>query len=139
MSASGTGKVAHQFARFAVVGIVGFAVDTATLYAVVAVFSLNLYAARVVSFLVAASVTWFLNRTWTFPMPVRQSAPRQWLAFLSANSLGGIVNYLVYAVLIGAVALARRWPVIAIGMGSLSGLSLNFLLSRTLVFRRTGS
>jgi putative flippase GtrA len=137
MTDFGSRDVAGQFTRFAVVGTLGFAVDTATLYAVVGAFSLNLYAARVVSFLVAASTTWFLNRTWTFRLSVEQPAHRQWLAFLSVNSLGGFVNYLVYALLIGTVAFTRRWPVIAIGVGSLSGLSLNFLLSRAFVFQQT--
>jgi putative flippase GtrA len=90
-----------------------------------------------VSFLVAATTTWFLNRTWTFRPSAAQPAHRQWLAFLSVNSLGGFVNYLVYALLIGTVGFTRRWPVIAIGVGSLSGLSLNFLLSRALVFQQT--
>jgi putative flippase GtrA len=128
-------RLLAQFARFAVVGVIGFVVDAGTLYAAMAALSLNLYAGRVVSFLAAASVTWVLNRAWTFRDAPRKPSHRQWLQFVSVNSVGGLVNYGVYAVLVATVALAHRWPVIAVAAGSVSGLSFNFVLSRSLVFR----
>jgi len=129
-------EVVRQFVRFSIVGVVGFGVDTAILYALVGAFALNLYTARVGSFLGAASVTWALNRAWTFRQSAVPAAHRQWLAFVAVNSVGALINYSAYAVLIGTVPLTQRWPVIAIGVGSLSGLTFNFLLSRLVVFKR---
>jgi len=55
-----------RFLRFALVGTIGFVVDASVLRLVVAIFAINLYAGRLVSFLAAATVTWLLNRTFTF-------------------------------------------------------------------------
>jgi putative flippase GtrA len=133
------GIVLGQFARFAAVGVVGFGIDTLTLYSVVAAFSFSLYAARLLSYLAAASVTWFLNRIWTFRHSAGKAVHREWLSFLSANSIGGAINYGVYALLIHEVRMAQELPVIAVAAGSVSGLAINFGLSRYIVFRHRNS
>ena len=49
-----------QFLQFSVVGVLGFLVDTAILYAVLA-FGDYYYSGRVVSFLGAVTFTWYMN------------------------------------------------------------------------------
>lgn len=122
-----------RFLRFALVGTIGFVVDASVLRLVVAIFAINLYAGRLVSFLAAATVTWLLNRTFTF----RHNGPRasQWLRFIGANALGAGVNFGTYATMITAWPVAREYPTIAVGCGSLAGMGLNFVLMKKLVFR----
>jgi putative flippase GtrA len=122
-----------QFLRFALVGVIGFIVDASVLRLVVATCGINLYAGRVVSFLTAATVTWALNRSFTF----RHSGPRaaQWLRFVCVNALGASVNFGTYALMIATVAIARRYPSLAVACGSLAGMGLNFTLMRKVVFR----
>ena len=57
-------KLAREFLSFAVVGTIGFVVDLGVLYVVAP--TLGWYGGRVLSFLAAASVTWALNRRFTF-------------------------------------------------------------------------
>jgi len=126
-------QLATQFLRFALVGVVGFGVDAGTLRFVVATFGLNLYLGRVVSFLTAASVTWGLNRTFTFR---HKGAPAaQWVRFVCTNALGGAVNFGVYALMVETLAMVRQYPSIAVACGSIAGMGLNFTLSKKLVFR----
>jgi putative flippase GtrA len=122
-----------RFLRFALVGTIGFVVDASVLRLVVAIFGINLYAGRVVSFLAAATVTWHLNRTFTF----RHNGPRaaQWLRFIAANAFGAGVNFGTYATMITIWPVAREYPSIAVGCGSLAGMALNFVLMKKLVFR----
>ncbi len=90
--------------------------------------------ARLPSFLSAATYTWALNRRVTF----RYTAPalfKQWLHFLLVNSAGGLVNLAVYTALMWPGSGPAVSPVIAVGAGSLSGLVLNFALSKRLVFK----
>ena len=67
-----------QFLMFGTVGTVGFLVDTAVVYAMR--HELGLYAAGLVSYLVATSITWVLNRTWTFRGHGGGPAHHQWSA-----------------------------------------------------------
>jgi len=123
-----------QMLRFGVVGCVGFVVDTLTLYVALAL-GAGLYAGRALSYLVAASGNWALNRVWTFRAASRHSAGRQWLLFLAANLLGFAINYGTYAALVANLPVAAAHPVLGVAAGSLAGMSMNFLLSRSFVFR----
>ncbi len=122
-----------QMLRFGVVGVVGFCVDTATVYGLRG--RLGLYGAGIVAYFVAASVNWALNRSWTFRGHHALSAHRQWLLYLAANALGFVLNRGTYAALIAGFALCRVYPVLAVAAGAVAGMTINFLLSRRLVFR----
>jgi putative flippase GtrA len=123
----------RQFLRFGTVGAVGFVADTATVYALRA--SAGLYVAGAVAYVVAATVTWVLNRIWTFRG--RGSGPmhRQWALFMSANALGFVLNRGTYFILVTVSPLCVQYPVLAIAAGVAMGMFLNFHLSRTIVFR----
>jgi putative flippase GtrA len=122
-----------QFMRFALVGVVGFVVDASVLRLVVATLGINLYGGRVISFLVAATVTWALNRTFTFRHKGARTA--QWLRFVCVNALGGALNFGTYALMVSTLSFAREYPSFAVGCGSIAGMGLNFTLMRKVVFR----
>lgn len=124
---------APQFARFAVVGTAGFVVDSASLTLALQL-GAGFLAGRGISYLVAATFTWWLNRRWTFA-PTGDSYLGQWAKFVSANAVGGTINYCVYAALIfGFPALFKACPILAVAFGSVAGLAMNFTLSRRFVF-----
>ena len=122
-----------EFLRFGTVGAIGFAIDTATVYALRA--SIGLYWAGAAAYLVAASCNWLINRLWTFRGKGSGPMHRQWALFLAANAAGFAFNRGTYFAIITLSATAVTYPVLAIFCGSLAGMFLNFHLSRTLVFR----
>ena len=124
--------IAEEFTRFGLVGLVGFFVDTGVVYALRHNF--GLYGAALISYVAAASVTWILNRNWTFKGRGSGQIHRQWALFLVANLGGFVLNRGVYALLVTFVALCARQPVIAITAGVLVAMTSNFMLSRNLVF-----
>ena len=126
-------EVRTQFLRFALVGAAGFFVDAGALYLFMH-FGANHYTGRVLSYLAAATFTWALNRHYTFEGRQDNNLLREWLKFLAANVLGGLVNYSAYAALVALSETVSAWPVIGVGAGSLAGLVVNFILSRRLVF-----
>jgi putative flippase GtrA len=126
-------NIRGEFVRFALVGAIGFVVDSGVLYAGLAV-GFGLYFGRLVSYLAAATTTWFLNRHLTFSSS-GGAWWREWLRFLAANAVGGLANLAVYTVLVTAIASVAAHPLIAVAAGSLTGLASNFHLSRRLVFR----
>lgn len=126
--------VTREFATFAGIGAAAFFVDAGVLH-VLAAAGAGLYLGRLGSWLCAATFTWYLNRRLTFRDARRDPPMRQWARFLAANSVGGLLNYGTYAVCIAASDTARRWPILAVGAGSVAGLLANFMLSRRMVFR----
>ena len=123
-----------QFMRFGVVGTAGFLMDTAVLYLMLAL-GAGPYAGRVVSYLAAATLTFALNRAWTFRAAARRPVARQWGAFVALNLLGFAANYGTYALLLGGSATVAAHPVLGVAAGSVAGMFINFAVSRRLVFR----
>ncbi|MDM0021757.1 GtrA family protein [Variovorax saccharolyticus] len=125
-------KIGREFLSFAVVGTIGFCVDLGVLYLVAP--ALGWYGGRVVSFLAAATVTWALNRVYTFAgRRSGGSIAREYLRYLLTMLAGALVNYLTYV-------LTLHWlegplaPALGVGFGSIAGLMVNFLTARFLVF-----
>lgn len=127
-------KSGGQFLMFGAIGVVGFGVDASVLH--LAAPLAGPYAGRLLSFLIAMSVTFLLNRAITF----RHAAPRhhrpgvQWARYGVANAVGGACNLALYAVLAGSMTLFAENLWAAVAAGSLAGWAINFALSRRFVF-----
>lgn len=122
-----------QFLMFGTVGAGGFLFDTATVYGLRR--PLGLYGAGMIAYIVAATVTWILNRVWTFRGMGSGPMHRQWARFLIVNFAGFALNRGTYAVLVTFVALCADQPVFATAAGAIAGMFINFTLNRTMVFR----
>jgi putative flippase GtrA len=127
-------KIGREFLSFAVVGVVGLVVDVAVLYLTAPL--LGWYAARVVSFLAAATTTWAFNRRYTFAASAAaaRSVWREYLGYLATMAAGAVLNYGAYVLTLHWVE--GRWAAaLGVALGSLAGMSANFLSARYLVFR----
>ena len=122
-----------QFLRFGTVGTSGFLIDTAIVYALAG--SLGLYGAGLVSYIVAASSCWALNRVFTFRGRGHGSARRQWARYLLINISGLVFNRGTFAMLVALVPFCAAQPVFAVAGGAVAGMMVNFTLSRQVVFR----
>jgi putative flippase GtrA len=122
-----------QFLKFGVVGTLGFVVDTLVVYALR--YRLGLLGAGLVSFLVAATANWLMNRLWTFRGQGTLPVHREWARYMATNAIGFVLNRGTYALLVIFVAICAEQPVLAVAAGSLAGMGVNFVLSRRLVFR----
>lgn len=124
----------NQLLRFGMVGGIGFVVDAGVLQTLLWL-GVGPYLGRLVSFLAAATATWLLNRRYTFRAASHRGLLREWLHYLSLMAVGGSANYGAYALCVANVALIRQYPVIGVAVGSLAGMSFNFLSAKYLVFR----
>jgi putative flippase GtrA len=127
--------LATQFVKFGVVGTAGFIVDNAFVYTAHFVLGVGLILAGILSFFVAGSSNWFLNRMWTFRGASKGRIHYEWLKYLSTNAAGFVLNRGVYIALIATSALCTLHPVLALAAGSIAGLGINFVMSRRVVFR----
>lgn len=123
-----------QFLRFCVVGAVGFVIDAGILQLLVSGIGVNLYLARIISFLVAASATWLMNRRYTFEVE-HPATHSEWVRYITIMVLGALVNYGAFAISIAVWGMARAQPWLGVAVGSIAGLGINFMSSRLLLFR----
>ena len=129
-----------QFLRFCVAGTIGFLVDVAVLYCAVGL--LGWYAARVLSFMVAVTVTWWFNRRFTFVLANARNdhagarfVLREYFRYVGSMMGGALVNYAAYVLVLKLVPMPYAGA-IGVAAGSIAGLGVNFGAARLLVFRR---
>lgn len=123
-----------ELLQFAMVGTIGFLADAGALLLLFN-FGLNPYWGRLGSFFIAVSITWLLNRNFTFKAKKTTAFWTEWIKYIMANSLGAILNYGVYAILLFKVGLVAQWPVLGVAAGSIVGLLANYINSSVFVFR----
>ncbi len=121
-----------QLLWFAVVGTIAFAVDAGVLYAALPLF--GYYGGRVVSYICATVVAWYLNRRLTFK-PQHKATRTEWLRYGVLNLGGFAVNYGTYAACLYADPLFVSHPILAVAAGSMAGLFVNFAINKYIVFK----
>jgi len=124
--------LSEDFIRFACVGTLGLCWDTGTVYALRGL--TGLYIAGALSYVVASTANWGLNRLWTFRTRIHGAAHVQWMKFIAANLIGFAINRGTYFILISFFIECHRQPVLAIFAGSVTGLCFNYFLSKRFVF-----
>jgi putative flippase GtrA len=129
------GTLIRQFVQFGVVGTFGFLVDYTVVRTAHFAFGMGLIPAGILSFFVAASANWFLNRIWTFRGASTGRMHHEWLRYLASNALGFIPNRGVYIALVATSPLCVKHPILAVAAGAIAGLGVNFVMSRRVVFR----
>ncbi len=132
------GRLKRELLWFCVAGVIGFGVDVSVLLALVGGLGLGAYLARVLSFVAAATATWLVNRGVTFAATRTDGAKRsvagEWARYLLAMTVGGAMNFGVYATIVNVWG--QAWPVLVAGVvaGTAVGMGFNFLASRHWVF-----
>jgi putative flippase GtrA len=121
-----------QFLRFCVVGVLGFFIDAGMTLAVTQFLHAGPMPGRVVAFIVAASLTWYLNRQYTFRSTAGNGS---WAPYLVLTALGALINIGVYRSWVQAAGTAPTQLVIGVALGSVAALTLNFIVSRYVVFQ----
>lgn len=81
--------VRGQVGRFCLVGSTGFLLDAALLQGFISFMDMDPYLARIFSFLGAATLTWILNRNYTFNAPTRNTSIHgEWLRYTGLMIIG---------------------------------------------------
>ncbi len=127
-------KVVRELVLFGLAGVIGFVVDSGVLYLLKP--SLGLYYGRLFSFLCAVVTTWIINRHLTFNQRASGlTLTREFSRYLGLMLGGGVVNYVVYALLVYFFEFVARQPVWGVAAGSCAGMLVNWLLARYFIFR----
>lgn len=125
--------MSRRFVRFLLVGAIGFLVDAGTLALLLAAMPLDPYSARVVAIAFALTVTWLINRSFTFA-PSSRGMAREGARYGGVGIGASLINYVAYA---AALALVPGLPpLVALAFGSLVATTASYLGYSRFVFNR---
>ncbi len=127
-------SVLQRFPGFVLVGAIGFLVDAGILTALVTGFSVGHYGARAISFTVAVTATWYMNRRWVFETITAHRSSREYTAYLVVQVIGAVINLSIYVAVIELVPRLAQTPVIPLALGAAVALLFNFSASSRFVF-----
>jgi putative flippase GtrA len=122
------------FPAFVVVGGIGFIVDASILATLVHGYNWGDYTARLMSFAIAVTATWFLNRSYVFAAARTHNRRSEYTRYLAVQGIGMAINFLVYSLCIISNPLMDQWPVLALAVGSVVALAFNYAGARIFVF-----
>lgn len=118
----------QQFKKFCIIGGSGFIVDS-LFFLLLSNITDNVMLARLLSFWLAASATWFGNRIYTFSHQQFTNVIAQWCKHLLTAHLSGGINLLVFWFTKDTFSIP-----IAFFLGILAGLFSNYYISSRFVF-----
>ena len=122
----------RQFIRFCIVGTIVFLIDALVFSAALAL-NIPTVLARCVSLAIALLSSWMLNRSYTFQD--RRAANWQgFILFGSTQLVGAGVNAITSLSLYSIWSLTHIYPWIAIAVGSIAGLAVNFSTAKFIAF-----
>jgi len=127
--------LAAEIIQFAMVGSSGTIIDLVFFLSLTYGAGIDHQLARALSFIVAASSNWFLNRWFTFLDGRDKPWKKQWFEFLITACVGFTVNWGSYKLLTDYVPYLTQHHVVAFFIGILLGMGSNYILSRQFVFR----
>jgi putative flippase GtrA len=117
------------FLRFCIVGAVGFAVDAGCTLLLTQLTSLTPLPSRMLAFVVAATVTWGLNRRFTFRSTAGLGS---WMPYILVTGVGALINIGVFWIWIAWAGTGPLSIVGGVAAGSVAALSFNFFASRAI-------
>jgi len=96
-----TRREARRFAKFLVVGGIGFVIDFGSFNFMLRVLSLHEVLAQTISFVFAVSSNFTWNRFWTYPESRSKPISRQFAQFFVLNLIAWLVRTPIFVVLSG--------------------------------------
>jgi putative flippase GtrA len=90
--------------------------------------------ARTFSFPLALTLTWALNRNWTFEAGRHRGRASQYGRYLAVQVAGFAINYAVFAACVTVSEIGRRLPLLSLVFAALISMVFTYVVSRRFVF-----
>jgi putative flippase GtrA len=120
---------------FGVIGGIGFLVDAAALASLTHVAHWSAGQARLLSFPIAVTVTWALNRRYTFREQAMQRGSTELLGYFAIQFMGAAINVIVFALCLIEVPTLKSAPLVPLALGALIAFAFNFYVTHSFYSR----
>jgi putative flippase GtrA len=128
-----------EFLGFCVVGFLGFFFDYGFFKLFFKLFKNNIYFVKVISTFFAITLTFFLNKFFTFKTYLGQlkyKRNKEYIIYFLIQSIGGIINIFSFSLLIFIYPELRNAPFLPIALSAFFVAFLNFIILKLLVYKR---
>jgi putative flippase GtrA len=129
--------IVQRIIAFAIVGSIGFVIDGGILTLAIEIFKLNPYLGRAISFPIAVTATWYLNRRWTFAANASARKNTEYTRYFIIQVTGAAINLGIYFLLITIVPWFALHPIVPLAIAALVAMIFNFLGAQLYVFTKT--
>src|SRR5262245_18526321 len=128
-----------SFGLFVAAAAVGFALDAGVLTLLVREFHWNPWHGRFVSFPLAVTATWLLNRRYAFRGAAHGDRRVEYAGYWAIQLVGAAVNFAVFGACLHAAPALARWPFVAVAVSGVAAMVVNFALARGTLYRARAS
>ncbi|MEC9375602.1 MAG: GtrA family protein [Pseudomonadota bacterium] len=129
-------RLPKSFGSFLLVGGLGFLVDGVILSVLVHIYDWGDFTARLISFVIAAFITWTLNRRHTFAANASAKPGKEYSRYMAVQTFGSIINFSVYGICIATIPIMDVWPILALSVGVIIQIPFTFIGMKKFVFNR---
>ena len=126
--------LARELLSFVTIGFLGFVSDAILLSLLQWLGGFDLVTSRLGAFAVTVSITWWLNRRWTFRSDATVFS--EWLRYVAVNGVGAVLNLGIFFWLVYGVAALSDSPLIALALAAFITMNYGFFASKCIAFRQ---
>lgn len=94
------------------------------------------FSARSVSFISAVTMTWLLNRLWTFRLERISTMHKEYTLYFTVQAIGASINLGIYFLVIKFHPTLIEAPLIPLSIGAFLSMIFNYLALNRCVFNR---
>jgi putative flippase GtrA len=124
-----------SFGLFVAAAAVGFGLDAGVLTLLVRGFDWSPWHGRFLSFPLAVTATWLLNRRYAFRGAAPVDRRAEYAGYWAIQLVGAAVNFGVFGLCLRAAPALQRWPFVAVAVSGVAAMVVNFVLARTILYR----
>jgi putative flippase GtrA len=124
-----------SFGLFVLAATVGFIIDASVVTALVRVLAWGPWQGRFVSFPLAVTATWWLNRRYAFRGTGGGDRRIEYAAYWAIQLAGAVVNFGIYGLCLRIAPALAEFPFVPVAIGGLAAMLFNFAVARTTVYR----
>jgi putative flippase GtrA len=139
MTTSPTAETPHgvrtSFALFVLAAAASFVVDAGVLTVLVRVAHWAPWPGRFVSFPLAVTLSWWLNRRYAFRGRRTGSDRAEYAGYWLIQLAGAAVNFAVFGVCLHVAPVLAAWPFVPVAVGGIAAMVFNFAMARGTLYR----
>ena len=124
-----------SFALFVLAAAAGFVVDAGVVTFLVRELAWGPWEGRLVSFPLAVTSTWLLNRRYAFRGTGHSDQRVEYAAYWAIQLAGAGVNFAIYGLCLHLAPVLAQWPFVPVAIGGIAAMLFNFTVARSTVYR----
>ena len=135
MPGNGPLGLRKSFALFVLAATVGFIIDAGIVTVLVRWFAWGPWQGRFVSFPLAVTATWWLNRRYAFRGTGGADRRVEYAAYWAIQLAGAAVNFGIYGLSLHVAPALADLPFVPVAIGGVAAMLFNFAVARGTVYR----